>query len=341
MLSTAKMMRAIEASGFGIDKLRLVQKPVPGVGPGQILIRLRAATLNYRDLAILKGTYKPDLKGAFVPGSDGCGNVVEVGKGVTRFKVGDRVLPIYTQGWIDGNPTPEQRSQRSLGTPLDGVLADYIVVPADDAVHAPSHLSDVEAAALPIAGLTAWSTLQDGGVKPGDWVLVQGTGGVAVFALQFAKLAGARVVALSSSDEKLERVKKLGADAMINYRSTPDWAPAVKAATGGRGADIIVETSGTLNKSLSAAAFNAFVGIVGFTGGYGAELDIRQVILPILRIQGMAIGSRNRFEAMNRAIELHKLQPFVEQVFPLEDSAKAFQLMERGGHFGKIGISII
>jgi NADPH:quinone reductase-like Zn-dependent oxidoreductase len=337
---SSKTMRVIEASGFGLDKLNMVERPIPLPTADQILIRLKAATLNYRDLAILKGSYKPDLKGPFVPGSDGCGEIVEIGSKVTRFGVGERVLPIYTQGWIDGNPTPEQRSQRSLGTPLDGVLQDYIAVPAEDAVRAPVHLSDVEAATLPIAGLTAWSTLQDGGVKPGDWVLVEGTGGVAIFALQFAKLAGARVVAISSSDDKLRRVSEFGADATINYRSTPDWAPAVKAATGGRGADIVVETSGSLSKSFAAAAFNGFVGIVGFTAGYRAEVDIRHIILPILRIQGMAIGSRNRFEAMNRAIEMHALRPVIDRVFPLERAADAFALLESGGHLGKIGISL-
>ncbi len=212
------MMRAVEAEGFGLDKLRLVERPVPRPGPGEILIRVKAATLNDRDLAILKGSYKPELKPPFVPGSDACGEVVEAAPGVTRFKVGDRVVPTYTQGWIDGLPTPEQRASRTLGVPLSGVLQDYVAVAAEDAVSAPAHLSDVEAATLPIAALTAWSTLQEGRVKPGNWVLVEGTGGVALFALQFAKLAGARVLALSSSEEKLARARELGAAATINYR---------------------------------------------------------------------------------------------------------------------------
>lgn len=333
-------MRAVEAGGFGRDTLSLVERPVPRPGPGEILVRVRAATLNYRDLAILGGSYKPDLKPPFVPGSDAAGEVVETGAAVTRFKVGDRVVPTYTQGWIDGLPTPEQRTGRTLGVPLSGVLQDYVAVPAEDAVATPAHLSDAEAATLPIAALTAWSTLQEGGVKPGDWVLVEGTGGVALFALQFAKLAGARVLVLSSSDEKLGRARELGADATINYRETPEWGAVAKAATGGRGIDIVVETVGSaLPQALAATAFGGFVGVIGFVGGYQTGLDIRQLIGPMVRVQGIAVGSRTRFEAMNRAIGAHGLRPVLDRVFPLEQTVDAFALMERGGHFGKIGIA--
>jgi NADPH:quinone reductase-like Zn-dependent oxidoreductase len=333
-------MRAVEASGFGLDKLALVEKPVPVPQRGEILVQIKAATLNYRDLAILQGTYKPDFKGSFIPGSDGAGTVVAVGSGVTRFKPGDRVVPVYTQGWVGGLPTPEMRANRTLGVPLDGVLRDFIAVPAEDAVATPSNLSRVESATLPIAALTAWTTLHEGRVKPGDWVLVTGTGGVAIFALQFAKLAGAHVVVISSSDDKLAKVRALGADATVNYRKELDWAPAVKKATGGRGADIVVETAGTLSMSLGAAAWGGFVGVIGFTGGYGAGLDIRQLIAPMLRMQGIAVGSRSSFEAMNRAITQHGLRPVIEQTFPLEKTRDAFALMERGGHFGKIAITL-
>jgi NADPH:quinone reductase-like Zn-dependent oxidoreductase len=228
-------MRTVEAPAFGIDALRLVERPVPRPGPGEVLVRVRAASLNYRDLVILKGVYRPDLAVALRAASDGCGEVVGLGGGVTRFRVGDRVVPTYTQGWIDGLPTPEMRAQGTLGGPLAGLLQDYVAVPAEDAVAAPAHLTDAEAATLPIAALTAWSVLQEGRVKPGDWVLVEGTGGVAVFALQLAKLAGARVVAISSSDDKLARARALGADATINYRATPEWAGPVREATAGAG----------------------------------------------------------------------------------------------------------
>ena len=335
-------MRAVEAAAFGLDALRLVERPVPRPGRGEILVRVKAASLNYRDLVILKGVYRPDLPLPYVPASDGCGEVVELGPGVARFRVGDRVVPTYTQGWIDGLPTPEMRAQRTLGGPLAGLLQDYVVVPAEDAVAAPVHLSDEEAATLPIAALTAWSVLQEGRVKPGDWVLVEGTGGVAVFALQLAKLAGARVVALSSSDDKLARARTLGADATINYRTTPEWAGPVREATGGRGVDIAVETGGaaTLPQALAAAAFGGFVGVVGFVGGFEAVVDVRRLLGPMVRVQGIAVGSRSRFEAMNRAIAAHGLRPVVDSTFPLEAAAEAFALMERGGHFGKIVISL-
>jgi len=267
--------------------------------------------------------------------------VVEVGEDVTRFKVGDRVVPIYTQGWHDGMPTLELRTKRTLGAPLSGVLQEFVAVPAEDAVSVPAHLGDSEAATLPIAALTAWSTLSEGGIKTGDTVLVQGTGGVSLFALQFAKLVGARVIILSSSDEKLSRAKQLGADVGINYRTTPDWEGPVREATGGRGVDIIVETAGsTLHKSLASLAFGGFVGVVGFVAGYKAEIPIRALIGPMVRVQGIAVGSRARFEAMNRAIGQHGLRPVIDSTFPLERGADAFRHLQSGQHFGKIVVSI-
>ena len=338
---TGNTMRALEATAFSIDALKLGERPVPKPRRGEILIRLRAASLNYRDLAVLVQNYLPTLALPYVPASDACGEVVEIGEAVTRFKVGDRVTPIYTQGWHDGMPTLELRTKRTLGAPLSGVLQEYIAVPAEDAVAVPANLSDAEAATLPIAALTAWSTLQEGGVKSGDTVLVQGTGGVALFALQFAKLAGARVIVLSSSDEKLVRAKALGADAGINYRTTPDWNVAVKDATQGKGVEIVVETAGaTLDKSLAALAFGGFIGVVGFVVGYKAEIPLRAVIGPMVRMQGIAVGSRARFEAMNRAIAQHQLKPVIDSSFPLEQAADAFRHMEQGRHFGKIVVNL-
>ena len=338
---TAQTMRAVEAGDFSIESLRVVQRPVPQVRRGEILVRIKAASLNYRDLAILVQKYLPSLPLPYVPASDCCGEVVAVGEEVTRFKVGERVMPLYTQGWYDGKPTLEMRTRRTLGAPLAGVLAEYVAVPADDAVSVPANLSDAEAATLPIAALTAWTTLQEGGIKPGDSVLVQGTGGVALFAVQFAKLAGAQVIILSSSDEKLARAKTLGADVGVNYRSTPKWEDAVKAATGGRGVDIVVETAGaSLAQSLACTAFGGFVGVVGFVAGYTAEIPLRALIGPLTRVQGIAVGSRTRFEAMNRAIERHGLKPVVDSRFPLADAATAFAHLRDGKHFGKIVIDV-
>ncbi|HZP86164.1 MAG TPA: NAD(P)-dependent alcohol dehydrogenase [Burkholderiales bacterium] len=340
-MASQDTMRAIEARGFSIDALQLVNRPIPKPRRGEILVRVHAATLNYRDLAILVEKYLPTLALPYVPASDASGEVVEVGEEVTRFKVGDRAMPVYTQGWHDGKPTAEQRTKRTLGAPLSGVLQEYIVVPAEDAVATPAHLDDVEAATLPIAALTAWSTLQEGDVKPGDVVVVQGTGGVSLFGLQFAKLAGAQVIVLSSSDDKLRRARELGADVGINYRTTPDWHTAVKESTGGRGADLIIETAGaTLNKSLAALAFGGFIGVVGFVAGYEATIPLRQLIGPLNRIQGIAVGSRARFEAMNRAITTHKLRPVIDSVFKLEDAADAFRHLNSGRHFGKIAVKL-
>ena len=334
-------MKTLEATAFSIDALRIAERPVPTPGRGEMLVRMHAASLNYRDLAVLSGQYMPTLKLPYIPVSDGCGTVAAVGEGVTRFAVGQRVTPTYTQGWHSGNPSQELRARSTLGAPLPGVLQEYIVIPAEDAVTPPPHLSDAEAATLPIAAVTAWSTLAEGGIKSGDTVLVQGTGGVALFALQFARCAGARVVALTSSDSKAARLRELGAETVINYRTTPDWEQAVRAATDGRGAEIIVETTGsTLPKSMVAAAFGGFIGVVGFVGGYETTFNVRQLLGPKLRVQGISVGSRERFEAMNRAIVLHGLHPVVDSTFPLEQTADALRKLERGAHIGKIAISL-
>lgn len=340
-MSLPTTMRALEASAFSIDALAVVERPVPTLRRGEILVHVRAASLNYRDLAVLVQKYLPQLPMPYVPASDACGEIVAVGEEVTRFKVGDRVTPIYTQGWHDGMPTLELRTKRTLGAPLSGVLQEYVVVPAEDAVAVPAHLTEREASTLPIAALTAWTALQEGDVKPGDTVLVQGTGGVALFALQFAKLAGARTIVISSSDDKLARARSLGADVGINYRTTPDWQVAVKDATGGRGVEIIVETAGsTLSKSLAAVSFGGFIGVVGFVAGYEATIPLRAMIGPMVRVQGIAVGSRARFEAMNRAIAQHEMRPIVDSVFPLAEGADAFRRLEKGQQFGKVVIDV-
>jgi len=332
-------MRAVEASGFSIQDLRLVKSPIPEVGKGEMLIRLEAASLNYRDLAILDQKYMPNLSLPYVPCSDGCGTVEAVGSGVSRFKVGDKVIPVYTQGWYNGLPSKAQRTTKTLGAPLSGVLQDYIVIPEEEAVSSPQSLSDTECATLPIAALTAWNTLEQGGVKPGSVVLVQGTGGVALFALQFAKAAGAKVVLLSSSDEKLERAKALGADTLINYQTNPNWGALAKEATGGEGVDIVVETTGhSLPESLGAVKFGGFVGVIGFVGGHETTISVKTLIGPFVRVQGIAVGSRTQFEAMNKAIDHLKIKPIIDSEFPLEDSSKAFEHLKSGKHFGKVVI---
>ena len=340
MTNLPNKMKAMAATAFSLDAIAQLELDVPAPKRGEILIKISAASLNYRDLAVLGGNYIAGLPLPLVPASDACGTVVALGDGVTQWKLGDRVTPVYTQGWHDGKPSPQQRFRQTLGAPLAGVLQQYIVVPADDAVAPPASLSDIEAATLPIAALTAWSALQEGAVKPGDTVLLQGTGGVSLFALQFAKAAGARVIITSSSDEKLERVKTLGADVTINYSKHPDWENKVKEATGGRGVDIVVETGGsTLPQSLAATAFGGFVAIVGFVAGYEATISLRQLIGPMIRVQGIAVGSKRGFEQMNRAIEQNCIKPVIDSVYTLDQAKAAFRHMESGAHFGKVAIS--
>ena len=340
-MSIPSTMKVVEAGSADLADVRLAERPVPTAGPGEILIEVQAASLNYRDVVLVKGLYKPNIGYPFVPLSDASGDVVAIGEGVTRFKVGDAVLPTFIQGWPSGLPVPERRADWTLGWPRTGVLQEFIVVPADDAVLKPANLSHEEGSTLPIAALTAWSVLTQGNIKGGDWVLVEGTGGVAIFALQLAKAMGAKVVAISSSAEKIARVKALGADAVINYRETPQWAETVRAATGGRGIDIVVETAGsTLGQALESLAFGGFVGVIGFLGGLETKLPIVPLIEKMLKIEGIAVGSRGQFEAMNRAIEAAGVKPVIEEVMPMAAAAEAFKLMDRGGHFGKIVLKV-
>ena len=341
MGATNGTMRVMEARSPNIQDLRIAEHPIPQPGSGEVLIRVRAASLNYRDLVVLKGIYKKDITYPFVPLSDACGEVVALGEAVTRFKVGDRVVPTFIQGWYSGLPIAERRANWTLGWPRTGVLQEYVVVPAEDAVAAPANLSAVEAATLPIAAVTAWSALVESGTKAGDWVLVEGTGGVALFALQFAKAMGARVALITSSDEKVARAQSLGADCDINYRRTPDRESAVREATGGRGIDVVVETAGsTLPQALSSLAFGGCVAVVGFLGGFETRLNIVPLIEKMIRIRGIAVGARDQFEAMNRVIEAAAIKPVIGAVFSLEQAADAFALMDSGGHFGKIVVEL-
>ncbi|MDR6884082.1 NAD(P)-dependent alcohol dehydrogenase [Bacillus sp. 3255] len=327
--------------GFGLDHLVAAERPVPVPGPGEVLVKLRAVSLNSRDLGVIGGFYNPHLQEPLIPVSDGVGEVVALGEQVSRLKLGDRVSGIFTQSWISGEPT-KANWMSTLGSPLDGLLAEYAVLPEDGLVHVPAYLSDEEAAALPCAAVTAWHAIvEEGKVKAGDTVVVQGTGGVSLFALQFAKLHGATVIVTSSSDEKLERVKMLGADAGINYRQSPDWDKAVINLTNGLGADHIIDLGGavTLNRSISALRVGGQISIVGVLSGARVEgLDLVPAILRKARFQAINVGSRAMFEAMNRAIEHHVLRPVVDRIFPFEQAVEALQYLESGEHFGKICI---
>jgi NADPH:quinone reductase-like Zn-dependent oxidoreductase len=333
-------MRAVEIRGaFGLDNLIVAERPDPRPGFGQVLLRMHAASLNYRDLLTILGKYNPKLKLPLVPCSDGVGEVLEVGEGVTRVRPGDRVCPIFAQGWLAGEPARD-KSRSTLGGPLDGTLAERMVLNEEGLVKVPEHLTDEEAAALPCAAVTAWNALTRAALNAGETVLVQGTGGVSLFALQFAKMLGARVIATSSRDEKLALARELGADETINYRETPEWGARAKELTGGTGVDLIVEVGGadTLEQSLRGIRFGGTVSLIGNLSGSDAHVRLPLIFMQHVRVLGIFVGHRESFEVMNRAITLHRLRPVIDRVFPLEESRAAFEHMAAGGHFGKIAV---
>lgn len=331
-------MRAWELQEqWGIEHLRPVDKPEPAPGPGQVVVRMRAASLNYRDLLTVQG------KGAagalpLIPFSDGAGEVVRTGDGVSRVSVGDRVCPMFFPEWIDGGPTAEKRS-RSLGGPVPGILQEEVLIDAEGVSPCPARFSFTEAATLPCAALTAWRALVvEGKLQAGQTVLVQGTGGVSTFALQFAKMLGARVIVTSSSDDKLEKARALGADHLINYRKQPNWGRVAVELTDGLGVDHVVEVGGkeTVNESLEAARVGGDILIIGVLSGFSQEIAMRSIYGNNLRLIGLSVGSREHFEAMTAAIEQHGLRPVIDSVFPVEDVQAGLQRMQSGQHHGKI-----
>lgn len=336
-------MKCYELQGpGGIEALALVERPVPQPGAGQVLVRLKAATLNYRDLIAVKGGYGSRQKFPLVPGSDGAGVVESVGPGVREFAPGERVIGSFFEGWIGGEPS-EAKMRAALGGTVDGVLAEYRVFPAHALIKTPEHLSDVEAAALPCAGVTAWSAIVKlGDVKPGQTVLTQGTGGVSLFALQFAKMCGARVVATSSSDAKIERLKQLGADVTLNYRTTPEWGKKARELTG-RGVDLVVEVGGigTLNESIRATKIGGTIAFIGVLAEPPtSELRLPLVVMQQQRLQGVTVGSVEDLQAMANALAVNRVKPVIDTVFPFDQVKAAFSHMASGAHFGKVAIAI-
>jgi NADPH:quinone reductase-like Zn-dependent oxidoreductase len=331
-------MKVFELRAFGLDPLTLTDRPEPKPGPGQVLLQMRAFSLNYRDWMVVKGVYNPKQRLPLVPLSDGVGKVAAVGEGVTRVKIGDRVAGIFMQQWLSGEVT-EEKARSSLGAQLPGVLAEYVVLHEEGVVHIPEHLTDEEAATLPCAAVTAWHALiTEGGIWPGATVLILGTGGVSLFGLQFARLAGARVIATSSSNAKLERVRQLGASDGINYKEDADWDKAVRALTGGVGVDHVVEVggAGTLPHSLRAVRMGGCISLIGVLADGSGQVSPLPILMKNVRVQGIYVGSREMFEAMNRAIALHRLRPVVDRVFAFQEVREALRYLESGAHFGKI-----
>ncbi len=325
-------------SAFGLEHLKLTQRARPEPGPGEVLLRMQAMSLNYRDLLMVTGRYNPRQPLPLIPCSDGVGEVVALGPGCRRWQVGDRVATVFCQSWPGGEPDRD-KLRSTLGGPLDGTLAEHMVLPEDGVVAVPGHLSAVEAATLPCAALTAWSALVTyGSVTAGDTVLLLGTGGVSIFALQFVKLLGARAILLSSSDEKLEAVRHLGAWQEINYRNDPKWGKTVLGMTDGRGVDQVVEVggAGTLEQSAKAVKIGGQISLIGVLSGHASELNILPLVMKNVRLQGILVGSRDGFETMNRAIDAHRLKPVVDRVFPFEAARDALAYLAEGKHLGKI-----
>lgn len=335
-------MQAIELRQFGIEHLHQVELARPEPGPGEVLIRVRAAALNYRDRVVLDGSYMPNLTLPFIPVADAAGEVAAVGENARRWQVGARVTTHYTTTWLSGE-MEEAHQGAKLGGPLPGMLREYAVLPESALVATPAHLSDAEAATLPIAALTAWNGLQECNLRAGQTLLLQGTGGVSLFALQFAVTMGARVIITSSSDDKLARAKALGAHATINYRTTPNWGEAAREINGGRGVDAVLEVGGvhTLAQSLIAVRQCGSIAVIGFLGGLGTGPDVtRALVQKRARLLGISVGHRESFEAMNRAITLHQLHPVLDRSFPLAQAAEAFRYFGSGEGFGKVVIDV-
>lgn len=325
-------------AALGIDALILAERPEPRPAAGQVLLKMRAWSINYLDLMVVNGRY-PNLPLPMTPLSDGVGVVVEVGAGVSRVKPGDRVAGNYVPEWIDGELT-EEKAARSLGGMAPGVAAEYVVLDAEGVVPVPEHLSDEEAATLPCAALTAWHALvASGRLKADDTVLTQGTGGVSMFALQFAQLLGARVIATSGSDAKLARLLSLGASDGVNYKTVPEWGPRVRELTRGVGVDHVVEVGGanTLGQSLRAVRMGGRISLIGILSGRGL-VDPSLIPMKKVCVQGIYVGSRVMFEAMNATIASHRLRPIMDRVFPFSELPAAFRHLESGAHFGKIAL---
>ncbi|MCC6202404.1 MAG: NAD(P)-dependent alcohol dehydrogenase [Gammaproteobacteria bacterium] len=336
-------MRTAIIDPIGLDNLHLVERPAPQPGPGEILVRLRAASLNYRDLIAAGGGYGSMQKqGDLIPLSDGAGEVVELGPGVSRWRIGDRVISCFCPDWQAGPPLPGC-FDHDLGARCDGVAAELRTFREDAVVEIPESLSFHDAATLPCAAATAWHALIElGEIGPGQTVLTQGTGGVALFAVQIARLAGAEVFALSSSDLKLDRLRALGAAHVINYRADPDWGKTIVKLTGGRGVDHVVETGGgdTFRQSLRAVRIGGMISVIGVLGGARAELNIPVAIMQNVRLQGISPGSRAMLRELVAAVVQHRLAPVIDRVFPLAELRAALEHLRARRHIGKICIDI-
>jgi NADPH:quinone reductase-like Zn-dependent oxidoreductase len=330
------------AGGPSIDDVTFDDVDVPRPGPGQVAVAIKAVSLNFRDLAVVTGRYPRRVSGPTVIASDGCGEVVSVGEGVATFKAGDRVAGSFFQDWITG-PFAREYGSSALGGAIDGVLTEQRVFDQEGLLRLPEHLSYAEGATLPCAGLTAWNALvATAHVQPGNTVLLLGTGGVSIFGLQFAKLHGARVIITSSSDEKLERARALGADETINYKKNPEWEKEVLSLTGGNGVDIVLEVggAGTFPQSMTAVRASGQIVVIGVLTGVAGTVPLGLIGLQTLSVRGVYVGSVAMFQDMNRALTLHGVRPVIDRVFLFSETRDALRYLQSARHFGKIVISL-
>ena len=334
-------MRAYEiVSDAGVDALALNERPSPQPGKGEILVSVRASSINYRDLSTIEDPVSRGVAYPLIPNSDGAGEVIAVGEAVTRFKAGDRVAGCFFQDWTDGRISAAAMAS-AMGGPIDGMLAEEALLSEAGTVNIPAHMSFEEAATLPCAALTAWNCLlEQGNLKAGKTALFLGTGGASIFGLQIAKMVGARAIITSSSDAKLERARDLGADELINYRQTPDWEAQVLDKTDGTGVDVTIETGGggTLEKTIEATRIGGTISLIGvLTGG---TINPTAVMRKSIRLQGVYVGNRRMFEDMNAAFAVNQLHPVIDQVFDFEEVRAAYHTMRTAGHFGKLVVRI-
>ena len=335
-------MRAYEFTNFGLENLGIVERDEPKPNANEVLLKIHAVSLNFRDLLFKNGLYNPRAKFPAVPIADAAGEVVEIGEGVTKWKVGDRVTNIYAPGWIDGELTAQKNKVTYGDGALEGVLTEYRTFDENTLVRIPEHLSYEEGSTLPIAAVTAWNALAvSGNLKAGETILTQGTGGVSIFAIQFAKLFGAKVIATSSSDEKLVRAQELCADELINYKKREDWDVAARELTGKIGVDHVVEVGGigTMSRSINAVRSGGHIAAIGILTTAG-DLNLVPILMKAVRIQGIFVGSRTTFEQAYRAIEFAKLEPVIDKVFAFEEAREALEYMEGGSHFGKVVVKV-
>ena len=337
-------MKTIQLIDFGIDRLKITEQSRPQPTAEQVLVKIEAVSLNYVDLLVIKGLLNPHLPLPYIPISDGAGIVERVGEQVTAFKPGDRVVTTFIPDWIDGEPTTSKtdyKTRQGLGS-IPGQLTQYKCFSTSQLIGIPANLTTVEAATLPIAGLTAWNALNYANLQASDTVLLHGTGGVSIFALQFAKAQGAKVIITSSSEAKLAKARELGADLFINYKNAPDWEEKVYQMTEGKGADVIVETVGgsNLGRSLKALKMGGHISIVGLLDGFEAKIDVLSLIHQQATIRGLEVGGTHQFKAMNQAIEALDIHPAIDRLFSLEQIEEALAYLDRGLHFGKVVIAL-